>query len=99
MKLQRRQVGVDAAQRHQRRVRPGFHDAPVFHYDDAVGALHGGQAVCDDERGAPAHGRFQRALHQAFRFGVERAGGFVQQQQRRVLEQRARDGDALALAA
>ena len=32
-------------------------------------------------------------------FGIERGGGFVEQDQRRVLEQRARDRDALALAA
>ena len=32
-------------------------------------------------------------------FAVERRGGLVEQQQRRVLEERARDGDALALAA
>ena len=32
-------------------------------------------------------------------FAVERRGRFVEQQQRRVFEERARDGDALALAA
>ena len=34
-----------------------------------------------------------------FDFGVERAGGFVEQQNRRVFEHNAGDGDALALAA
>jgi hypothetical protein len=32
----------------------------------------------------------QRLLHQPFRFGVERAGGLVQQQDRRILEDGAR---------
>ena len=40
-----------------------------------------------------------RALHLTLGFGIERRGGLVEQDDGRVLEQRARDGDALALAA
>jgi hypothetical protein len=47
----------------------------------------------------PLHGRVQRGLHHALALGVQRAGGFVQQQQRRVLQHGAGDGDALALPA
>ena len=45
------------------------------------------------------HRRLERGLHHALAFGVERAGRFVEQQQRRVLQHRPRDRDALALAA
>ncbi len=41
----------------------------------------------------------QRALDFPLGAGVERAGGFVQQQDRRVLEDGAGDGDALLFAA
>jgi hypothetical protein len=99
VELQRRQVGINTTQRHQRGMGAGFDDAAVFHDDDAVGALHGRQAVRDDDGGAADHRRLQRALHQALGLGVERAGRFVEQQQRRIFQQGARDRDALALAA
>src|SRR5690242_20889067 len=38
-------------------------------------------------------------LHQQLRLGVQRRGGFVEDQDRRVLQQRARDGQPLALPA
>ena len=43
--------------------------------------------------------RARADLDKAFAFGVEGAGGFVEQQDRRVLEDGAREGEALALAA
>ena len=42
---------------------------------------------------------FDRFLHDALGLGVERAGRLVEHQDRRILHQRARDGDALTLAA
>jgi hypothetical protein len=50
-------------------------------------------------RGAAFHQMFERILHQPLAFGVERAGRFVEQQDRRIAQQRAGNGDALALAA
>ena len=41
----------------------------------------------------------QRLLYQHFALRVEMAGGLVQNQDGRVLEQRARDGEALPLPA
>ena len=48
---------------------------------------------------AAFHQFVQRGLHGAFGFGVERAGGFVEDENRRVLQNRAGDGEPLALAA
>ena len=48
---------------------------------------------------AALHQRLQRGLHLPLGFGVERRGRLVEDQDRRVLEQRARDRQALALAA
>ena len=58
-----------------------------------------GQAVGDDQGGAALHGLVQGALDQALVLGVQGAGGLVQQQDRRVADQGAGDGQALALAA
>ncbi len=77
----------------------GRDDASVVQHDDAVGLQHGGQPVRDDDGGAGRHQRLERLLHGALAFRVERTGGLVEQQDRRVLEDRPRDRDALALAA
>ena len=79
---------------------PTFFNQPaVVQHQNAVGFLHGGQPVGDDQGGAPAHGGLQRGLHHAFAFGIKRAGGFVEQEQRRVFQHGPGDGDALALTA
>jgi len=53
----------------------------------------------DNQCGAALHQRFQRGLHMALRFAIQRGGGLVQNQDRCVFKNRARDGDALSLAA
>ena len=45
------------------------------------------------------HQPLERVLHHLLALGVQRAGGLVEQQQRRAAQDGARDGDALALAA
>jgi len=60
--------------------------------------LHRREAVRNDEHGTVRHEALDRLLYEPFRFGVERAGRFVENEDRRIAEQRARDGDALALA-
>ena len=65
---------------------------------DAVGILDGGEAVGDGYRGAGLHEAFQSLLHQAFAFGIEGGGRFVQYQDSRVFQDSTGNGDALALA-
>jgi hypothetical protein len=55
--------------------------------------------VSDDQRRASLHQRGKGLLHPVLRFRVQRRRGLVQEQDRRVLEQRPGDGDALPLAA
>ena len=77
-----------------------FLDDPAFvHHDDAVGGAHGRQAVSDDDGGAVRHQSVERVLHQSLTLSVERGSRLIEQQQRSVPQQRARDRDALALAA
>src|SRR5690606_29578771 len=52
-----------------------------------------------DQGGASVHQVFERGLHRAFALCVERGRRFVEQQNRRILEQCPGDGDALLLAA
>src|SRR6185437_6516787 len=67
--------------------------------DDAVEVAHGGEPVGDGDHGAAAHQAGERLADDFLGFTVERRGGFVEQEERRVLEEGAGDGDALALAA
>ena len=93
------EAAVQAALGQQLRVRADLDDAALVHHDDAIGVQDGGQPVRDDHAGAAAHELPQRILDQVLALAVERAGGFVQDQDARVAQERARDGDALALPA
>jgi hypothetical protein len=55
--------------------------------------------VRDGDHGLALHQDVQAGLDGRLHFGVERAGGFVQQQDGRVLQHHACDGHALSLAA
>ena len=74
------------------------HHAAINDIDD-VSLLDGAEAVRDRDGGAAARGGVQGRLHHLLRLGVERAGGLVEEEDLRVAEQGARDGDALFLAA
>ena len=76
-----------------------FDDAISRQDQDAVGMADGRQTVGDDQGGSAVCQAQQRLLHRPFALVVERAGCFVEDQDLRVLEEGAGDGDALALAA
>src|SRR5690348_8642689 len=90
---------VDALAREELRVRAELGEPPALEHGDAVGTLDGREPMRDDDRRAAAHQRIERRLHLALGFRIERRGGLIQYQDRRVLEQRPRDGKALTLAA
>ncbi len=93
------QAGVQPIQRDQFGVRANSRPAAGFEHRDAVRVLNGREAVGDDDAGAALHQALQRLLHQALALAVERGGGLIEQQDARVFEDRAGDGDALALPA
>ena len=74
-------------------------DPPVVDDEDLVGVAHGGQAVGDDDDGAPGRQAGQGGVDVALGGRVGLGGGLVQDQDRGVLEVGARQGDALALPA
>ena len=76
-----------------------FGDPAIVEHHDPVSRAHCGEPVGDHQRGALRHQLVERLLHQLFAFGVQRAGGFIQQQDRRIAQQRASNRDALLLPA
>ncbi len=74
-------------------------DLPAVEHDDAVGSLDRRQPVRDHHGRASLHQGLERCLHVALGFRIERRRCFVEDQHRRVLEQRARDRQPLPLAA
>lgn len=76
-----------------------FGDAAVLQDHDPVGRADGGQPVGDDEQGAAGRERGQRVLDQRLGVRVGVRGRLVEDEDRRVGEQRPRDGQALGLTA
>ena len=74
-------------------------NSPRLHNEDAVGLLHGRQAVRNDKRRPAPHDPIQRSLDKGLALCVERTGGLIKQKDRCVLQDRTRNGDALALTA
>src|SRR5215831_9891841 len=108
----RRLAGVDEAARlapPQRRVmaiepqelivRALLDDAAMVEHHQPVHAGDGREPVRDRDHGLARHQGAEALLDRRFDLAVERGGRFVEHQDRRVLEDDARDGDALALAA
>ena len=74
-------------------------NAPIFKNGNAAGAANGSQTMRDDQHGASLHQVGQRGLHQRLAFGVKGRGGLIENQNRRIFEDGAGNGQALALAA
>ena len=84
---------------HQRLMRALRDDPALIENQDTVGAFDRGQPMCDDERGAALGKPLYRHLHGAFAFGVQGTRRLVEQEDRRVAQDRAGNRDTLALAA
>ena len=78
---------------------PDGDDAAALHHRDPVGVAHRREPMRDDQHGAPGHQPLERELHHALALGVERARRLVEQQDRAVGEDRARDREPLPLPA
>ena len=74
-------------------------DVSVIEHQDAVAFEHRGKAMRDHDCRASLHQPVERRLHQRLALGIECGRRFIEQQQRRIAEDGARDRDALALPA
>src|ERR1700722_2216242 len=102
-------VGADEA-RHEGSLRPIIQvlrraqllEAPMIHHADVIRQHQGFGLIMGDIDEGRTEGRLQLLqfnFHVLAQLQIERAQGFVQQQQGRLQDQAARDGDALPLAA
>src|SRR6185312_4834543 len=92
-------AGIKAVLGQQRAVGAALDDCALVEHDDLVGGDDGRQPVGDNERGAALGDALQSILDVLLGVAVERGGGLVQHQNRRRLEDRAGDGDALLFTA
>ena len=107
--LDRVGLGVFAGPREQRPVAPrGGHEllvravldrVAVLHHDDPLGEAQRGTAVRDQDRGAVLHDLAQRRVDLLLGARVDRRRRVVEDENARIGEHRARDRDALPLAA
>src|SRR3989441_3198604 len=91
--------GVGFVGRQDPGVAPDGLHGPAVQDDDLVRAHDRREAVGDHDGCRALDHAVDRPMHQALRLAVERARGFVQDQDRGVRDDRAGDRDALALAA
>lgn len=80
-------------------MRATLDDAALPHHEDFIHIHDGRQPVRNDQRGAVGGNRMQGRLDFLLSTGIERARGLIKYQHARVLEDGARDGDALLLPA
>src|SRR4051794_22277315 len=95
----RRERAVEVARGDQLVVAPDCHDPAAIHYDDAIGIADGGEAVGDDERRTAFAEPGETREHFTLAQRVEGRRRLVEDQDRGVLEKRARHAEPLPLAA
>ena len=76
-----------------------FYDLTFMEYADFIGMADGGETVGDGNGRTVLHQLFKRILYHAFAFGIEGGSRFVQDEDRRILQNGAGNADALALTA
>ncbi len=79
--------------------RAGLDDASAVEHQNFGRLADGRKAMSDDKGGAVLHHLVQRRQNAGLGRRVERTGRLIEDQYRRILEQGARDGQALAFAA
>src|SRR6266436_6656296 len=78
-------------------VRSTLDDTPLLHDQNLVRSLYRREAVSDGYHGSPFDQFLQGCLNEPFYLGVERTGGFVQQQIGSLAQERACDSHPLLL--
>ena len=80
-------------------VASGFDHTPLEHSEDAMAATHRCKPVGNDDHCPVSHDVRHVRLNDAFAFIVERARGFIKDEDRGIDGKRPSNDDALALAA
>ena len=93
------QCRIEAAARQQVLVASHLHDPPLIEHDDSIRVFNRRQPVGNHQGRAAFHQQRQFLLNAPLRFVVERRGRLIEDQDGRILEQRACNGNSLPLAA
>ena len=93
------QFFVGAALFHQRIMGAGFGDPAARDNRNAIGVAYGGKPVSNNQRGSSLAQLIKRLLDQHFGCIVKRTGCFIKNEDGRVLQKHARDGNPLLLTA
>src|SRR5216683_6220104 len=96
--LQLEQPVIQAAAGEQLRVRAALAQRALAQHQDAVGALDGGEAMRDHQRGAILEQLVERPLDQRLGFAVDTGGRLVYHQHAWIVGERAGEREELALA-
>ena len=99
LKLQLRQPRIEPAGRSQRLMRALLDNAALVEHQNTIARQHRRQPMSNDNRGALTHQLRKRRSNLGLAFGVERRGRLVEQQQRRIAQDCARDRNPLPLSA
>ena len=97
LELAQIQVVVEPPPGEELPVGPPLDDPPVIDHQQLVGVPDRAQAVRDHEAGPPCHQVQERLLDAGLGAGVDAAGRLVEDQDRRVREDRPGDGEELPL--
>ena len=92
------ELPVEAAVGEQFLVRTHLAELPLVHDEDRVCALNGRQPMCDEDAGAALDHAFKSAADAQFGVGVDAGGSFVEDEDARIVGERAREVDELLLA-
>src|SRR5258706_13137171 len=76
-----------------------FDDVTFFEYDDMVRSEDGIQAMRNGDDGASLHEAMRGFFEQGFSFRVEAGGGFIEDKDRRILQECTRQRETLCLSA
>ena len=80
-------------------MRAALGNASLIHYNDLVCIAHGFEPMGNHNNGLVSRQLFHRMLNQLFIFRINVGGRFIQNNNRRILNHRARNGNALLFAA
>ncbi len=92
------ELPVKAALGQQLLVRAHLAQLALVHDQDGIGALHGGEAVGDQHAGAAFDHALQCAANAQLGVGIDAGGGLVEDEDARIVGQRAGKVDELLLA-
>ena len=97
--LARPKIGVKTALRQQLAVATLLDDAPLVHDNQSVHGSDGGEPMRDGNDSLNFHQIVELLLDSCLDLRVERAGRLVEDENGRILQEDARNGDPLALTA